>query len=478
MTAVPLLLSALVGAAAADDGPAVRRVTTKTFRLVQRELGVIEAGKTLTHYAEADGEIIWIAPEGSHVQKGDPVVKLANSVTEEEAEQDARRLEDAKMALRRAELDHELKKREAEFDLKRKEVEVRQAEWELRDLKQRATQRQLKMLELDARIAKYQMDHAKLELDAVKALQGTSLEMTEELKTKTTAHEKAVVAQQRAMALQVAAQKGPNRRRVEVAEKRLERARQSLELEKRSVAQRLKVAQASVEMEQADVHRAQARAERSAKQASYLTVRAKMAGTVALMNVWKGEGEEQSPIRVGETRHRGMDLLRIADLSELLVLVHLSEADVRHVKVKQKAAIRLVAFPDRVYHGAVHQIAPFAEDKNIKLGSLAMSRRGVAGVNTVDVRVKVLDDDPRLRLGLTAQVDVTVVERGAVLTLPHTALWIKDGQAYCYTVRGGAPAARRINTGPANEDEVVVEDGLEEGDTVHMNADAVLLPQP
>ncbi len=454
----------------------VVRVEKKTFRLVQRELGVIEAGKTAMLYTQSSGEIVWIAPEGSKVKAGDPVVKLSNRVTEEEAEQDGMRLEDRKLQLRREELEHELGMEEAQFGLKRRAIEVRQAEWELRDLKQRSTQRQLKMMDLDARIAKIRMDHAKVELDAVRAFQGTTLAKTEELREKMATYERAVVAYQRARALLDAARKGPNRRRVEVAEKRLKRARQAYELEKLQIAQKERVAQAEIEIEKANLGRAETRAARSAKKAAQLTIYAPMDGTVTFVDVWKGEGEDPSPIRVGESRHTNMDLLKIADLSELLVRLHVSEADLRKIKMGQKASIKLVAFPDKVYAGEVTQIAPFAEDKNIKLGYLAMSRGGIAGVAVVDVMVRVLDADPRLRLGLTAQVDITVAEKAGALVVPHTAVWFEEGRAFCYVDSGAGPLARPIKLGLANENEIVVEDGLKEGDPVCCRAAAPTEP--
>ncbi len=452
--------------APADDGATLRAIR-RPFRLVQRELGQIEAGKSTLVYAETEGEIVWIAPEGSRVDKGDPVVKLSNNVTEEQAEQDARRLEDAQLLLRRAQLDYELDVKEWRFGLKQKELAVRQAEWELRDLQQRATQRQLKMMELDARIARYQMDHAKLELDAARALQGTALEKPEELREKLAAYEKAVVEYQRAAALLNAARKGPNPRRLEVARKRLEQAKRSYELAKLRVKQNEKVGLANIEIQRASLYRAQERAKRSAREAELLTVRAPMAGTVTLTDVWKGEGEEPSPIRVGETRSRNMDLLKIADLSELFVRVHVSEADIRKIRPGQKARIRLVAFPDKTFRGEVARIAPFAEDKNIKLGYLALVRRGIAGVAVVDVLVRIVDKDQQLRLGLTAEVDITVIERPAAILLPHPAVGFENGRPFCYVRSGGRAVKRALTLGPANENEVVVESGLKEGEVVY-----------
>jgi len=232
------------------------------------------------------------------------------------------------------------------------------------------------------------------------------------------------------------------------------------------------VAQAEIEIEKANLGRAEIRAARSAKKAAQLTIYAPMDGTVTFGGVWKGEGEDPSPIRVGESRHTNMDLLKIADLSELLVRLHVSEADLRKIKIGQKASIKLVAFPDKVYAGEVTQIAPFAEDKNIKLGYLAMSRGGIASVAVVDVMVRVLDADPRLRLGLTARVDITVAEKPDALVVPHTAVWFERGRAFCHVDSESGPIARPIKLGLANEEEVIVEDGLREGDPICCRAAA------
>ncbi|MBM4044439.1 MAG: HlyD family efflux transporter periplasmic adaptor subunit [Planctomycetes bacterium] len=450
----------------AAEAPGVIKVTPAKFERWLRERGVVEAAGTEMVYTTTEGEIVWFADQGTLVKAGDPVVKMANRVTEENYEEAKRYLIEREMFLTRSKLDFELQKRDLELTLKKKEADVRLARWELEDLKQRVTERQLKLMEIDAEIARYTMENARLESEAVQVLKASNLESEDLLKEKTAAHDKAKIEYERLRDLHEAAKAGPNKARIAVVEKRLEEAEHTLEDQKLANEETLREEEARIRINEAYLTRQKRYAETAKRRLDGLTVKAPIDGTVMLIEVYKGEGEDPSPIRIGETRGTGQDLLRMADMSSLVVRLRINEADVSMVKVGQKARIELVAFPERTYRGEVTEVSAFAEDKNIRLGRLEMSKEGLAGVNVVDVLVKITDPDERVRLDLTARVDITVESRENALCIPQSAVARRNGQWVCAVVDGRRHSPRSLKLGSVSEQHVVVLEGLREGEFI------------
>ena len=74
--------------------------------------------------------------------------------------------------------------------------------------------------------------------------------------------------------------------------------------------------------------------------------------------------------------------------------------------------------------------------------------------------------EPRLRPGMTAQVEIAVEERPRALYVPLPAVFEREGRSVCYLVRRGRLQAQDVVTGPSNQDFVVIDKGLGEGDRV------------
>ncbi|MEP6565692.1 MAG: efflux RND transporter periplasmic adaptor subunit [Mesorhizobium sp.] len=124
-------------------------------------------------------------------------------------------------------------------------------------------------------------------------------------------------------------------------------------------------------------------------------------------------------------------------------------------------------------------IAEFKPGKDVKAGfwsddalSLDGKVREVAGSadpqsRTFAVRVS-LPDDPRVLLGMTANIKASVASRQQLVSIPLSALAQKDGQSVVWTVdRNGETVHQRpIKVAEFTADGVSVADGLKPGDVV------------
>lgn len=175
-----------------------------------------------------------------------------------------------------------------------------------------------------------------------------------------------------------------------------------------------------------------AQAEETLKQAQInldnATLRAPFAGVVSVVNVVPGSSASGSALAV-----------RLLDRSTLHVDLKLSENDVVKVALGQPATLTSDSLTDWNVNGVVSYIAPAAETSN--------------GVATYAVRASFATDDPGLRIGMTANVNITTAHKDGVLVVPNTALLPK----------GSGHVVQQLGTDGKTTSDVDVQVGLTDG---------------
>jgi HlyD family secretion protein len=210
---------------------------------------------------------------------------------------------------------------------------------------------------------------------------------------------------------------GPTAGSRQSAQSQVDEAKASLLKAQTSVtASDLAVAKASVDQAQANLDKLTAKstdsdlaiqqasvdqAEQSLLQAQLnfdnATLRAPFAGVISAVNVVPGSTETNATV-----------VATLIDRSMLHVDLKLSENDVVKVSVGQPAALTSDSIAGWSAKGQVSYVAPSAETTN--------------GVATYAVRASFSDVDPKLRVGMTANVGITTAHRDNVLLVPNTAL--------------------------------------------------------
>lgn len=147
----------------------------------------------------------------------------------------------------------------------------------------------------------------------------------------------------------------------------------------------------------------------------------------------------------------GTALLTIADPT-LRVVADVEETDVASVRAGQDARVEVDAFPGLVLSARVEQVSPEAV------------RKGPVTVVEVEISLEELGG-ALLRPGLNATVEITTASREDALLLPVQALRRRD-EAGVVVIRDGDTSWRSLKLGPGDWEMVVVENGLEEGESV------------
>jgi membrane fusion protein (multidrug efflux system) len=143
----------------------------------------------------------------------------------------------------------------------------------------------------------------------------------------------------------------------------------------------------------------------------------------------------------------GTTLFRISDFTPLLCRVEVPEKDFPHVRVGQRAHIRVEAYPGESFPAEVVRLRPTVD--------------AATGTFTVTLEVEGRD---RLRPGMFASVYLKTDTHDNAVVIPRDAL-VLDSLGDTVFVKNGEVAERReVRLGLRSEDSVEVLDGISEGD--------------
>ena len=149
---------------------------------------------------------------------------------------------------------------------------------------------------------------------------------------------------------------------------------------------------------------ADARITQAQEALSYTTITSPIDGVVTRLNAEVGE-----LVITGTMNNPGTVIMEVADLSQMLVVAQVDEADVGKMKVGQKATVHVDAFTDHKFTGVVDSIA------------LAHS---MTWSNTKYYRTEILleNTEEKLYSGLTAHVDIETRKHTDILKVPTQAV--------------------------------------------------------
>ena len=207
--------------------------------------------------------------------------------------------------------------------------------------------------------------------------------------------------------------------------------------------------QAGCAAAQAAVRQAEARLAATRVEQGRTTLYAPFDGIVAKI---VGEvGEYSTPSPPGVPTPPAIDLI---DPSCLYVSAPMDEVDAPKIKVGQPARIVIDAFGKRQFEARVRRVAPYVT---------AVEKQA----RTVDVEVDFVkaDEIGELLVGYSANVEIILEVRDAVLRLPTAAL-LEGGRVLLYRSDDGVLEERRVKTGIANWEYTEILEGVQAGERV------------
>ena len=161
---------------------------------------------------------------------------------------------------------------------------------------------------------------------------------------------------------------------------------------------------------QANLLQAESRLKSQQERYEWTTVKAPMSGTITRISVEEGE-----IITSGRSAFsRGEAIMRIADLSQMIVRTQINQVEIGRIKEGQRVEIRVDSFRKKIFNGKVSEISPSSTPRG----------QGGGGVITfeVDIEVDIPDQEFQLLPGMSADVDIIVFEKPDILQIPIAAV--------------------------------------------------------
>ena len=165
-------------------------------------------------------------------------------------------------------------------------------------------------------------------------------------------------------------------------------------------------------------------------------------------------------------------ILKLADLDTMTVKAQVSEADVIRVRAGQTAYFTILGEPDKRHYGKLRAIEPAPQNYAEAQSPLGGGTGGGTKPNSAvfyNALFEVPNPEHRLRISMTAQVNIVLGNARNALSIPAAALGEKrkDGT---YTVRvlraDGSTETRNVRIGINNNVRVEVLAGLKDGERV------------
>jgi multidrug efflux pump subunit AcrA (membrane-fusion protein) len=199
----------------------------------------------------------------------------------------------------------------------------------------------------------------------------------------------------------------------------------------------------------ADIDRAKAVLAEAKVQLSYATIAAPISGVIGSVSTQEGE-----TVAAGLS---APTFVTIIDLNRLQVDAFVDEVDIGKVKPGQKAVFTVDSFPAREFEGKVVAIYPKAVIQE--------------NVVNYDVVVQITDKyDGLLRPEMTTGVTIFLEAKANVLAVPVKALKRERGKSVVYVLTNGQRQAKEVKVGWKDSQWVEILSGLEEGQTVLLEA--------
>jgi HlyD family secretion protein len=192
-----------------------------------------------------------------------------------------------------------------------------------------------------------------------------------------------------------------------------------------------------------DVAVARARLEAAQATVAGLTLTAPFGGEVLVVN-----------FQAGDAVAAGQAAVVLADRSVLRVEAQVDETDIGQIQVGDPVSVTLEALPEVALAGTVTWING--------------SGTTVQGLVKYTVRIELAQSDPRVLLGMTANVAIVTDRQAGALAVPLDAVQLDQAGEYVNRVTGGVVERVKVVSGQIDGDLVVVTGALQPGDEVQV----------
>ncbi|MFH0756699.1 MAG: efflux RND transporter periplasmic adaptor subunit [Bacteroidota bacterium] len=214
----------------------------------------------------------------------------------------------------------------------------------------------------------------------------------------------------------------------------------------------LKVRQAKANMREAEINLERDR--RSKQEMMEVMEKFDIMAPSSGMVIYKKDWNGQKRTAGTEINTWDLTVATLPDLSTMISMTYVNEIDISKLKKGQQVKIGVDAFPEKKYTGSVMEVANIGQ------------QLPNTDAKVFEVRIRINEHDTILRPSMTTSNEVVTQVLDSVLFVPLEAVYANDSVTFVYTRAG---KKQIVVLGESNENNIIVEKGLEKGELLYLS---------
>ncbi len=425
------------------------------------EGGTLRAVQELIIRNELEGgtTIVSVVPEGTTVKQGDLLVELDSSSLKEKIANQEVSVQNAEGSYSKAKEDLEIQRLTMDASVKDAVLKVEFAISDLEKYKEGDWPQQKRAIEARITIAQEELQRAQDRLNWTKLLETKGYATKDELKADTlTVKRSDITIAQAEVELQLAT-KYTYPKSVRLMEAGVDTAKLSFLQAKQKAASTIKSYEADVNAKLNTFELQRDRLAEMKKQLELTKIYAPQEGLVVYAtgsSISSGVLIEQ-----GASIRQKQDLIKLPDVTQMMIEIRVHESHVRQVKPNLGAYVTIDSLPDKQFTGVVKKVAVLPDTS---------SRYYNPNMKVYITEVWINETLSDIKPGVSGRAEIVVTNLQQVLTIPIQAVTTVKGQQVCYVQRGEKDVPVAVEVGLFNDRMIEIRKGLNEGDLVLLSA--------
>jgi HlyD family secretion protein len=421
------------------------------------EGGTLKALHEVTVRSELEGvaKILSIVPEGTNVQMGDLLIELDSSDLRDRVNAQEVVYENTKFSYVQAKESLAIQQSVIESNIKDYELRVEFAQTDLEKYKEGDWPQMLKNVDARTTIAREETERAKERFKWTQELHAKGYATKSELEADSLTVKRKEIEVSQAEEEKRLLTKYDYPKRVRQLEANLDQARKELERLRRRSESQIAQLDASLKSQSNTLDLQEKRLNELKDQLKLTKIIAPQDGLVVYASSSSpGSG---TLIEEGATVRQKQDIIKLPDVSQMLLEVRVHESHVQQIAPGLQAWVTIDSLHDQRFRGTVRKVAVLPD---------STSRYFNPNLKVYTTEVLIEDELPDIKPGVSGRAEIIITNIADVLTVPIQAVTTIKGQQVCLVGNHSTPTPVPVEVGLFNDRVIEIKSGLKAGERV------------
>lgn len=445
----------------ADESRPVFEVQRGPLTISVGVSGTIKAldQEIIKNEVEGQTTILYIIPEGQHVEQGDLLVELDSSRLHDSLVDQEIKTQNTEASFINARENLEVVKNQAQSDMDKAELAYRFAKEDRQKFLEGDFPLQAKEAEAKVTLSRGDTKRAQDKLEGSRKLATqnfiTSMELEADEQSALKAQLDLQMAEERVKLLHDFEYK----RQLAQLESDEDQARMALERVKRKAAADVVQAEADLKAKESESEREKGKLEKLKRELDKTKLYAPRAALVVYATTGRGGGfhGNEEPLAEGQTVRERQELIYLPTTNAYKAEVKVHESSLAKVQPGLLVTLSADALPGYTFEGRVETIAPLPDAQSSWLNP---------DLKVYNTDIRITGDTEGLHTGMSCKGEILVKEFDDTMYVPVQAVVRESGAPTVYVADGPKVERRKVALGLDNNRMVQIEDGLQRGEVV------------